>query len=147
MQLPTYIHTSLKFAKLVDPIGMKGQLSWWHSLTIDLFQLEESCRATLKANKMHVKSVFSVESIKIMGSWYGMQWCLTYVPTSWWNLAFPSSSSEGKNSHTLKRGAARSSKLFGSIYQTSWSHMPWLYSQPTEVPITYHMPRFNVHEH
>jgi len=27
---------------------------------MDLFQLEESCWATLKANKMHVKSVFSV---------------------------------------------------------------------------------------
>jgi len=48
----------------------------------------------------------------------------TQVPTSWWNLAFPSSGLEGKNSHTLKRGAAGSSKLFGSIYQTSWSHIP-----------------------
>jgi len=28
----------------------------------------------------------------------------TQVPTSWWNLAFPSSELEGKNSHTLKRG-------------------------------------------
>jgi len=37
-------------------------------------QLEESCWATLKANKMHVKFVFSVESINIMGSWYVMQW-------------------------------------------------------------------------
>jgi len=27
---------------------------------MDLFQLEESCWATLKANKMYVKSVFSV---------------------------------------------------------------------------------------
>jgi len=25
VQLPTYIHTSLKFAKLVDPIGIKMQ--------------------------------------------------------------------------------------------------------------------------
>ena len=46
------------------------------------------------------------------------------VPISWWNLAFPSSGLEGKNSHTLKRGAAGSSKLFGSPYQTSWSHIP-----------------------
>jgi len=48
----------------------------------------------------------------------------TQVPTSWWNLAFPSSGLGGKNSHTLKRGAAGSSKLFGSIYHTSWSHIP-----------------------
>jgi len=27
---------------------------------MDLFQLEESCLATLKANKMHVKLVFSM---------------------------------------------------------------------------------------
>jgi len=48
----------------------------------------------------------------------------THVPPSWWwNLAFPSSGLEGKNFHTLKRGAAGSSKLFGSIYQTSWSHI------------------------
>jgi len=30
------------------------------SLTMDLLQLEQSCWATLKANKMHMKSVFSV---------------------------------------------------------------------------------------
>ena len=70
----------------------------------------------------------------------------TYVPPSWWNLTFPSSGSEGRNSHTLNRWAAGSSKLFGSIYKTSWSHIPWLCSQPTEDPITYHMPRFNIHE-
>ena len=110
---------------------------------MDLFQLEQSCWATLKANKMHVKSVFSAESIKIMGPWYVMQW---YLP-SWWNLVFPSSGLEGKNSCTLKREAAGSSKLFRSIYQTSWNHIPWLYSQQTEVPITYHMARFNIHEH
>ena len=68
----------------------------------------------------------------------------TQVPTSWWNLAFPSSGLEGKNSCIMKRGAAGSSKLFGSSYQTSWSHIPWLYSEQTEVPITYHMPRFNI---
>jgi len=46
---------------------------------MDLFQPEQSGWATLKANKMHMKSViFSVESIKIMGSWYVMWWCLTH---------------------------------------------------------------------
>jgi len=78
-----------------------------------------------------------------MGSWYVMWWCLP----SWWNLAFPSSGLEGKNSCTLKRGGSRFLHIFGSIYQTSWSHIPWLYSQQTEVPITYHMARFNIHEH
>jgi len=48
----------------------------------------------------------------------------TQVPTYWWNVAFPSSELEGKNSCTLKRGAEGSSTLFGSIYQTSWSHIP-----------------------
>jgi len=48
----------------------------------------------------------------------------TSVPTSWWNLAFPSSDLEEKNSCTLKKGAAGSSKLFESIYPTSWSHIP-----------------------
>ena len=52
-----------------------------------------------------------------MGSWYVM-WCCS-TPTSWWNLAFLSSGLEGKNSSTLKRGAAGSSKLFGAVYQTS----------------------------
>jgi len=47
----------------------------------------------------------------------------TKVPTSWWNLTFPSLELEGKNPRTLKRGAAGSSKLFGFIYQTSWSHI------------------------
>ena len=70
----------------------------------------------------------------------------TWVPTSWWNLALPSSGLEGRNSRIMKRGAASSSNLFGSIYQTSWSHIPWIYSQQTEVPITYHIPRFNVHD-
>ena len=37
----------------------------------------------------------------------------TQVPTSWWNLAFPSSGLEGKKSCILKRGAAGSSKLLG----------------------------------
>jgi len=45
-----------------------------------------------------------------------------------------------------EEGTAGSSKLFGSIYQTSCSHIPWLYSQEIEVPITYHMPRFNKHK-
>jgi len=58
-----------------------------------------------------------------MASWYVMWWCLTQVPTSWWNLAFPSSGLEGKNPHTLKSGAAACSKLFGSIYKTTWSHI------------------------
>jgi len=40
----------------------------------------------------------------------------TYIPPSWWNMAFPSSGLEENNSHTLKRGAAGSSKLFGSTY-------------------------------
>jgi len=52
----------------------------------------------------------------------------TQVPTSLWSLAFPSSGLEGKNSHTLKREAAGSSILFGSIYQTSWSHILCLFS-------------------
>ena len=83
-----------------------------------------------------------------MGSWLSDAVVSdTYVPTSWWKLAFPSSGLEGKNSHALKKGAAGSSKLFGSIYQTSWSHILLLYSQQTEVPITYHMPRFNIREH
>ena len=52
-----------------------------------------------------------------------------------------------KNSCTLKRGAVGSSKLFESTYQTTWSHIPWLYSQQTSVPITHYMPWFNIHEH
>jgi len=116
---------------------------------MDLFQLEESCWATLKANEMHVKSVFSVESIKITGSWYVMQWCLTHRYQLWSSLAFPSSGLKLKNSCTLMRGggAAGFSKLFGSFYQTSWSHIPWLYTQQTEVPIIYYMPNFNIQEH
>jgi len=48
----------------------------------------------------------------------------TQVLTSWWKLAFPISGLEGRNSRALKRGAAGSSILFGSIYQTSWSNIP-----------------------
>jgi len=45
---------------------------------MNLMQLEKSSWITLKANKMHNEiCIFSVESIKIMGSWYVMQWCLT----------------------------------------------------------------------
>ena len=72
-----------------------------------------------KGNKMHVKSIFSVESIKIMGSWYVMQWCLTMVELDIFHhqvrrkeLSYPD------------EGSAVSSKLFGFNYQTSWSHIP-----------------------
>ena len=113
---------------------------------MDLFQLEESCWATLQANKMHMKSVFSVEVLRL---WVHGMWCGVW-PTGTNILVEPGISIfrvRRKEVSTLKRGAAGSSKLFGSLYQTSWSHIPWLYSQQTEVPITYHMPRFNIHEH
>jgi hypothetical protein len=89
---------------------------------MDLFQLEESCWATLEANKIHVKCVFSVESIKVMGSWYVMWLFLTH---RYQHLGGTWPSSElGENNRTLKRGAEGSCILFGSIYQTSWCHIP-----------------------
>ena len=46
---------------------------------MDLIQLEESCWATLKRQQNSCEiCVFRVESIKIMGSWYVMWWCLTH---------------------------------------------------------------------
>jgi len=41
----------------------------------------------------------------------------TQVPTSWWNLAFPSSGLEGKNSCILKRGGTR-------FLQIVWVYLP-----------------------
>jgi len=37
VQLPTYVHTSLKFAKLVDPIGMQVPNFRFLCLTILLY--------------------------------------------------------------------------------------------------------------
>jgi hypothetical protein len=80
-----------------------------------------------------------------MGSWYVMWWCLTHMYQHLGGT-WPSSELEGKNFHTLKRGQkvpahclGLSTKPHGVISRN--------YSEQTEVPITYHMPRFNVHEH
>jgi len=51
---------------------------------------------------MHVKFVFSVQKVLrlwVHGVWCGGVWHAG--TTSWWNLAFPTSGLEGKNSHTL----------------------------------------------
>jgi len=55
---------------------------------MDLFQLVESYFLVYKS----IKTVCDVMV------------CDTQVPTSRWNLAFPFSGLEGKNSHTLKMG-------------------------------------------
>jgi len=70
-----------------------------------------------------------------------MRWCLTLVPTSWWNPAFPSSGLEGNKSRTLRRGAAGPPNCLG-LSTKPHGVTSRDYSQQTEVPITYHMPRF-----
>jgi len=76
-----------------------------------------------------------------------MWWCLTHSYQQLGGTWHFHLQGYRERTHNLKSEAAGSSKLCGSIYQTSWSHIPWLYSQQTEVLITYHMPRFNIHEH
>ena len=86
---------------------------------MDLFQLEESRWATLKAKQNACEMcVFSVESIKIMGSWYVTWWCLTHrYQHLGGNLAFTFSGLEGKNSCNLKRGGSR-------FLQIVWVYLP-----------------------
>jgi len=76
-----------------------------------------------------------------MGSWYVMWWCVTLMPTSWWNPVFPSSGLEGKKSHTLRTGAAGPPNCLG-LSTKPHGVTSCDYSQQTEVPITYYMPRF-----
>ena len=112
-----------------------------------LFQWQQSRWDTLKANKMHVKSVFS--AYKVLRLWvHGM--CCGGV----WHIGTNIVVEPGISIFRLRRKELSYPEEGGSrflqivwVYQTSWSHIPWLYSQQTKVPITYHMPRFNIHEH
>jgi len=83
-----------------------------------------------------------------MGSWYVMWWCLTHRYQHFggtWH--FHLQSWKERTLIPWSGRAAGSSKLFRFIYHTSRSHILWLYSEQTEVPITYHMAKFNIHEH
>ena len=114
---------------------------------MDLFQLEESWWAILKANKMHVKSVFSV--LEVLRIWvHDRDAVVSDIGTN--ILVEP-----GISIFRLRRKELSYPQEGSSRFpQIDWVHLPNLMeSQPITLfstnwsPHTYHMPRFNIHEH
>jgi len=117
---------------------------------MDPFQPEESCWATVKANKMHVKSVFSVW--KVLRVWAHGMWC-----SGVWHIGTNILVEPGISIVRLWRKELSYPEEGSSRFlQIVWVYLPNLMeshpvtlfsTQHTEVPITFHMSRFNIHEH
>jgi hypothetical protein len=72
----------------------------------------------------------------------------TQVPTSWWNLAFPSSGLEGKNSRILVswRGGQPGPPIYLGLSTKHGVKSRDFILHKLKSPVTYHMPRFNMPE-
>ena len=117
---------------------------------MDLFQPEESCWATQKANKMLVKSVFSVQKVSrlwVHGMWCGGVWHIgtnilvepgiSIFRVRRRELSYPEEGGQQVPPNCL----GLSTKPHGV---TSCDFILNILKSPI---ITYHMPRFNIHEH